>query len=57
VLVGANMPAVLIEMGFLTNPDQERQLASDAYQKTIVQALADGIVRYRDGAAAAGGGH
>lgn len=56
VLVGANMPAVLIEMGFLTNPDQERQLASDAYQKTIVQALADGIVRYRDGAPAAGGG-
>ena len=32
VLVGANMPAVLVEMGFLTNPEQEKQLASDAYQ-------------------------
>ena len=28
VLVGANMPAVLVEMGFITNPEQERQLAS-----------------------------
>ena len=27
VLVGANMPAVLVEMGFLTNPQQEQQLA------------------------------
>ena len=27
VLVGANMPAVLVEMGFITNPEQEKQLA------------------------------
>ncbi len=26
VLVGANMPAVLVEMGFITNADQEKQL-------------------------------
>lgn len=48
VLVGANMPAVLVEMGFITNPDQERQLASDTFQASIVQALVDGIVQYRD---------
>ncbi|HSC29370.1 MAG TPA: N-acetylmuramoyl-L-alanine amidase [Vicinamibacterales bacterium] len=48
VLVGANMPAVLVEMGFITNPDQERQLASDTFQTSFVQALVDGIVRYRD---------
>lgn len=48
VLVGANMPAVLVEMGFITNPDQEKQLASDAFQSSIVQALVDSIVRYRD---------
>ena len=53
VLVGVNMPAVLVEMGFLTNAAQEQQLAGDGFQNTIVQALTEGIVRYR--AAAAGG--
>jgi N-acetylmuramoyl-L-alanine amidase len=48
VLVGANMPAVLVEMGFITNAEQERQLASDAFQSSIVQALVDSIIRYRD---------
>jgi N-acetylmuramoyl-L-alanine amidase len=53
VLVGANMPAVLVEMGFLTNAQQEQQLASDEHQNLIVQALVEGILRYR--AAGAGG--
>jgi N-acetylmuramoyl-L-alanine amidase len=47
VLVGANMPAVLVEMGFLTNPREEQQLAGDERQNTIAQALVDGILRYR----------
>ena len=53
VLVGANMPAVLVEMGFLTNPQQEQRLASDDYQNALVQALVDGIVRYRGATQAA----
>jgi len=48
VLVGANMPAVLIEMGFISNPDQEKQLASDAFQNTLVQALVDSVVAFRN---------
>jgi N-acetylmuramoyl-L-alanine amidase len=48
VLVGANMPAVLLEMGFITNPEQERQLASDAFQSQVVQAVVESIVRFRD---------
>jgi N-acetylmuramoyl-L-alanine amidase len=48
VLAGANMPAVLVEVGVLTNPDEERQLVSDAYQNTIAQVLVDGLSRYRD---------
>jgi len=47
VLVGANMPAVLVEMGFLTNPQEEQQLSGDERQNAIVQALVDGILRYR----------
>jgi len=48
VLVGANMPAVLVEMGFITNAEQERQLASEGFQSGIVQALVDSITQFRD---------
>jgi N-acetylmuramoyl-L-alanine amidase len=48
VLVGANMPAVLVEMGFLTNAAQEKQLTSDEFQNHVVQALVAGISRFRD---------
>ena len=51
VLVGANMPAVLVEMGFLTNAQEEQRLAGDDHQSALVQALLDGILRYRNGAA------
>ena len=47
VLVGANMPAVLVEMAFISNPDQESQLVSDGFKTRVVQALYDAIVRYR----------
>ncbi len=55
VLESANMPAVLIEMGYLTNPDQEKLLGGDAFQNTLVQAVYDAIVKYRDAVAAGGG--
>ncbi len=48
VLESANMPAVVIEMGYLTNADQERLLTSDGFQNTFVQALLDAVVRFRD---------
>jgi N-acetylmuramoyl-L-alanine amidase len=54
VLVGANMPAVLVEMGFITNPGQEKQLQSDEFQNLIVQSLVESISRFRD---AHSGGH
>jgi N-acetylmuramoyl-L-alanine amidase len=53
VLVGANMPAVLVEIGYLSNAEQEQAIAGAAYQDRIAQALLDAIVRYRDSAAAA----
>jgi N-acetylmuramoyl-L-alanine amidase len=48
VLESANMPAILIEIGYLTNPDQERQLASAEFQNPFVQGVLDAIVRFRD---------
>lgn len=51
VLEAANMPAVLLEMGFLTNAAQEQALAGNDTQNAIAQALLDAIVRFRDAAA------
>jgi len=48
VLEPANMPAVLIEMGYLTNADQEKQLAGENFQNTLVQSLVDAVMKYRD---------
>jgi N-acetylmuramoyl-L-alanine amidase len=47
VLVGAAMPAVLVEVAFISNPEEEKQLASDAYQAKIAASLARGIERFR----------
>jgi N-acetylmuramoyl-L-alanine amidase len=48
VLESANMPAVLIEMGYLTNPQQEAQLVGAEFQNPFVQGVVDAIVRFRD---------
>ena len=53
VLVGANMPAVLVEMGFITNAAQEKQLQSDQFQNLLVQGLVESITRFRDARSAA----
>ena len=47
VLVGAAMPAVLVEVAFLSNAEEERLLVSDAYQGKVVAALVRGIARYQ----------
>jgi N-acetylmuramoyl-L-alanine amidase len=47
VLEAANMPAVLIEMGYLSHPDQEKALAGSELQNAIVQGIFNAIVEYR----------
>jgi N-acetylmuramoyl-L-alanine amidase len=47
VLVGANMPAALVEIGYLSNPDQERQLAAPAFQDAVAESLFDALSRFR----------
>lgn len=54
VLESANMPAVVVELGYITNADQEKLLASDPFQATFVQAVYDAVVRFRDSLAAGG---
>lgn len=46
VLVGAKMPAMLVETGFISNPDEVKRLTSVAYQDDIARSLADGVRRF-----------
>lgn len=46
VLVGASMPSVLVEMGFLSNKTDEHILSSRAGQRTIARSIAEAIVAY-----------
>jgi N-acetylmuramoyl-L-alanine amidase len=55
VLESANMPAVLVEMGFLTNPAQEKLLSGAAFQAAFAQSVLDAIIRFRGHLTATGG--
>lgn len=46
VLLAPDVPAVLLEMGFITNPDDERSLADTNRRRRLVRAVAEGIDRY-----------
>ncbi len=46
VLIGANMPSVLAEISFLSNPTDERQLKKGDYRQKIAAALYQGITDY-----------
>jgi N-acetylmuramoyl-L-alanine amidase len=43
VLTGATMPAILVEIGFLSNPAEAQQLVSADHQQRLAEALAFGI--------------
>ena len=47
-LAGANMPAVLIELGYLSNAEEERLLTSNEYQGSIATVLTEAIVAFRN---------
>ncbi|RRA47895.1 N-acetylmuramoyl-L-alanine amidase [Acidipila sp. EB88] len=46
VLIGANMPSILAEISFLTNPDDAVQLREGAYRQRIAESLYRGVARY-----------
>lgn len=47
VLVGATMPAALVEVAFITNPDEEAKLRSDDFLNSVVAALTTAVERYK----------
>ncbi len=47
VLKGAQMPAVLVEVGFISNISEEKNLKSPAYRDAVASAIARGIMNYK----------
>ena len=47
-LAGANMPAILIELGYLSNADEEKLLVSGDFQNNVAQALTEAVIGFRD---------
>jgi len=46
VLKAPDVPSVLVETAFISNPDEEKRLRSEAYQNQLADALMKGIERY-----------
>lgn len=46
VLVGAKMPSVLTELGFISNPQEEKLLATEDFRDRLAHSLAEGINAY-----------
>ena len=46
VLQRTTMPAVLVEMGFVTNPDEREKLILDSYQEKLAESIVSGINQY-----------
>ncbi|WP_291440675.1 N-acetylmuramoyl-L-alanine amidase [Desulfovibrio sp.] len=48
VLLGAQMPAVLVELGYCTHAAEARNLANAKYRLALAEGLAEGILAYKD---------
>jgi N-acetylmuramoyl-L-alanine amidase len=49
VLIGANMPSVLAEISFLSNPKDEKNLRKGDYRQKIAESLYRGVAKYAEG--------
>lgn len=46
VLKSPDIPSILVETAFITNPDEERKLANESYQQKMAESIFAGIKRY-----------
>ncbi|MDH4029000.1 MAG: N-acetylmuramoyl-L-alanine amidase [Nitrospirota bacterium] len=46
VLVGAEMPSILVEISFISNSEEEKRLAEEGYKNTVAEAIAKGVDSY-----------
>ncbi len=54
VLVGAQMPAILIETGFISNPSECKLLQKESYQNSIIDGIINGVNAYANNGTDAG---
>jgi len=55
VLIGANMPSILAEISFVTNPRDADQLRQPEYRQRVAESLYKGVAKYQGGLSAAKG--
>ena len=48
ILKGNNMPAILVECGFLSNPKEEKKLTNEKFQSSLSEGIAQGILSFLD---------
>lgn len=48
VLKGAQMPSVLVEVGFISNPSEEKNLKDPYYRQAVASAIAKGVLNYKN---------
>jgi N-acetylmuramoyl-L-alanine amidase len=48
VLINTEMPSILAEVGFISNPDEEKLLRKDSYRQALAEALYQGVKKYVD---------
>jgi N-acetylmuramoyl-L-alanine amidase len=48
VLFQADMPAILVEVGFVSNPAEGKRLRSSGFARVAAQGIADGVSAYRE---------
>ena len=53
VLVNCDMPSVLVEVSFISNPDEEKKLRNKEYLESAVKGIAEGVIMYANGEAVA----
>jgi N-acetylmuramoyl-L-alanine amidase len=49
VLIGANMPSILAEISFVSNPADEKRLKTPEHRQKIAESLYRGMARYVSG--------
>ena len=46
MLKAPDIPSILVETAFISNPDEELKLRSERYQQKYAESMADGVKRY-----------
>jgi N-acetylmuramoyl-L-alanine amidase len=49
VLIGANMPSILAEISFVTNPDDAAKLETPVYRERVAESIYNGVAQYASG--------